>query len=80
VTSDDDIITLPAATAPLPRGWHRLVWTQDNKQRYIVTTDVSTVVALYSILCVLRDHDPWARITAVQDAEHWQPGAITEES
>jgi hypothetical protein len=67
--------TPPGPTGPLPHGWHRLVWTHDGKRRYVVTTDVNSIVALYGTLCVLRDLELWANITAVQDIEHWTPGA-----
>lgn len=65
--------TTPGPTGPLPRGWHRVRWTQDGKERHVVTTDVSSAVALHSTLCVLQDKDPWTHVDAVHPIEHWQP-------
>lgn len=62
--------TPPGPTGPLPRGWHRVTWTSHGKPQWVVTSCVSSAVALYGELDVTARESPWIADVRI---EHWQP-------
>jgi hypothetical protein len=65
---------VPGPTGPLPRGWHRLRWVEDKRERWVVSQKIGDLVCLYATLTVVMQHHFLDSITEVHALESWMPG------